>query len=370
MSGAPRLSDRALNRALLERQFLLRRARVPVLDAVERLAGLQAQVPADPYVALWSRLHAFRFEDLGELLRRREVVRAGLLRGTIHLASAADALAWRPALQPVLEREIYPNVTYGKEKLAGLDAPAVLEAGRALCEERPRTAAQLRDLLGPRWPERDPAALAHAVRCLVPLVHVPPRGVWGVTGPIAFAPMESWLGKPLAEHAVPDALMLRYLAAFGPATVADAATWSGLRGLREVFERLRPRLRTFADERGRELFDLPDAPRPDPDLPAPPRFLPTYDNLLLSHADRGRVVSDDDRKALWGGVRNLPGSVLVDGFVAGTWALERSGEGAVLTVRPFRRWRVRDTHAVESAGRRLVAALAGDGAHEVRVVRA
>lgn len=348
-----RLSQRQLNRALLERQLLLHRVKLPALEAIEHLVGMQAQVPTSPYIALWSRLQGFRMAEVERLLVERRAVRATMMRGTIHLVSAADAVRLRPKVQQALELDVYPNVIYGKDKLAGLDMPKVLAAGRELLDERPRTAAQLRELLAPMWPERDPAALAYAVRVLLPVVHVPPRGIWGRSGPIAFAPMDSWLGEPQHPEGTPDELVLRYLTAFGPATPADAQTWSGLRGLREVFERLR--LRTFSDERGRELFDVEDGPLPDPDTPAPPRLLPDFDNVLLSHADRSRVISAEYRRAIQGRNGVLPGAFLVDGVMRGSWTTERGKGTATLTIRPFERLAKRDRSTLEQEAHRLLA---------------
>lgn len=331
------LSQRALNRAMLERQLLLRRVRMPALEAVEHLVGLQAQLTHCPYGALWARLDGFTLEELSADVDERRAVRAVLMRGTIHLVSAADAGFLWPKLLPVMEQVVYPNATYGGPLLEGLDVAAVLAAGRELLLERPLTAAQLRELLAPQWPDRDPAALAYAVRVLSPLVHVPPRGIYGRSGPIAFAPMDDWLGEQPSDDSAPDTMVLRYLAAFGPATPADAQTWSSLRGLREVFERLRPQLRVFRDERGRELFDLPDAPRPDPDTPAPVRLLPEFDNLYLSHADRSRVIREDYRKRIQTRNGLFPGSFTVDGYMRGSWTVEKAGTKgpAVLRVQPF-----------------------------------
>jgi len=253
---AETLSRRALNRATLARQLLLRRADLPVLDTVEHLVGLQAQVPLDPYTALWSRLDGFRPGALADLLVERRVVRTVVMRGTIHLVTADDCLLLRPLVQPVLDAELARHRDYAPH-LRELDLEPVLEFARTVFAERPRTGPELRAALGERFSGHDGAALAYACRCLLPLVQVPPRGVWGRTAAVATTTAESWLGRPLAERPSLDEVVLRYLAAFGPAAVADIGTWSRVTGLREVVERLRPGLRTFRDERGRELFDSP-----------------------------------------------------------------------------------------------------------------
>ena len=361
--GETVLDARALNRALLERQLLLRRRGISASEVIGHLVGMQAQVPDAPYVGLWARLEGFEADELAGLISSRLAVRASVMRATIHLVTAGDFLALRPVVQPVLERDVYRNATYGKERLAGLDVDAVLAAGRRLMEERPRTAAELRRSLGPMWPDRDPASLAYAVRGLLPLVHVPPRGLWGASGPVALTTAEAWLGR--GPDPSPEGAIVRYLRAFGPATVADARTWSGLGGLREVFERLRPRLVTLRDERGRELLDVPGAPLPDPGTPAPPRFLPAFDNALLSHADRTRIVSDDHRRKL--SRDPLMRGVLLDGFARATWKAERTRGRATLVIEPFEPLPERDRHAVAEEGTRLLAFLAPDAdARDVR----
>jgi hypothetical protein len=324
--SAPTLTLRALNRATLVRQILLGREQRDVAETLEYLVGMQAQLPNAPYVALWSRLEGFRPADLSQLVADRRALRMSLMRGTIHLVTAGDALVLRPAVQPALERDVYGNSTFGRHRLEGLDMDAVLAAGRELVEEQPLTNVQIRDALAGRWPDRDPAALGYAVRGLLPMVHVTPRGIWQQSGPIALTTVEAWLGRSVDPVADLDTMVLRYLAAYGPSSVVDAQTWSRLTGLREVFERLRPRLAVF------ELFDLPDAPRPEPDIPAPPRFLPEYDNVLLAHADRTRFVDDDVRKRIQGEGLAV-GSILLDGVAGGTWTTGESDGVTTLTIR-------------------------------------
>jgi hypothetical protein len=279
------------------------------------------------------------------------------MRSTIHLVTAPDCLVLRPLLQPVQDRFLYGGTLYGRN-LAGMDLGALVAAGRALLEERPRTMAELRPLLQERWPERDAAALTYAVRNLLPLVQVPPRGLWGKAGRPTLTTAESWLGRPLEPDPSPEAMVERYLGAFGPASVADVQTWSGLTRLREVVERLKPRLRPFRDEQGRDLFDLPDAPRPDPDTPAPVRFLPDFDNVLLSHADRARIIERAHRQRVMEDNPNEAlGSFLVDGFAAGTWKIVRQRGAATLNVDPFEPLSGRDAAAVSEEGARLLAFL-------------
>lgn len=350
---APTLSRRVLNRTLLLRQGLLDRWRLPALAAIERLVGMQAQEPNDPYVGLWSRIDAFDPDELGRLITERRAVRIGLMRGTLHLVSAADCLALWPFTRRLSQR-VFLSTAFGRN-LDGVEIDPVLEAGGRLLAERPLTPRELGMKLAERWPQHRPDDLAMAVRYLLPLVQVPPRGVWGQTMRTTNSTVQAWLGRTLEAEPEPEGIVLRYLAAFGPAGAADVRTWSGVTGLREVLERLRPRLRTFRDDRGRELFDLPDAPIADGERPAPPRFLPLYDNVALSHADRRRIVADDHRP--WADT-SLRG-VLVDGFVAGSWRLAaRRGEGSAgLHVRTARPLSAAQQDAMRAEGRRLVAFL-------------
>ena len=366
-AGAGVLDVRSLNRALLARQQLLARQPLAPSEAIERLVGLQAQAPAAPYVGLWTRLRDFRPETLSELLVQRRAVRIALMRGTVHLVTARDALTLRPLVQPIFDRDLRVNSTYASG-LAGLDLAALARTARALVDARPRTMTELRASLHERWPDRDAASLAYGARGLLPLVQVPPRGLWGLGGLPTLTTAEAWLGRPLAPRPSIGGMVRRYLAAFGPASVMDVQAWSGLTRLGPAVERLRPSLRSFRDERGVELFDLPDAPRPDYDTPAPPRFLPEYDNLFVAHADRSRVVAEPDRGRLILDGRQIVGTVLVDGFARGTWKIRRTGGRAVLEVAPFRRMTAGEAAAVGQEAERLLEFTdAGVAAREVRI---
>jgi hypothetical protein len=364
-SGNTRTLDaRALNRAMLERQLLLRRTPLPAAEAIEQLAGMQAQSPASPYVGLWSRLEGFRPEELGRLVEDRAAVRLALMRSTIHLVSSRDCLFLRPLVASVLERSL--GGTYGK-RLEGVDRSEVAAEGRALVEERPRTLGELGALLAQGRPDCDPSALAMTVRARVPLVQVPPRGVWGQSHQATHTSAEAWLGRELEADPSPAEMVLRYLRAFGPASVRDVQVWSGVTRLREVVEPLRPRLRTFRDEHGTELFDVPDGPLPDPETPAPPRFLPDYDNVLFSYAERSRLIAPEHRPriAMANGARP---TLLVDGRVAATWRLEREAGAARLVVSAFVRLSRDDRAAIAEEGHRLLELIAADAdARDVEV---
>jgi winged helix DNA-binding protein len=358
------MDHRALNRATLARQLLLRRAELSAAAAIEHLVGMQAQAPNAPYVGLWSRLARFSAGELAGLLTDRQVVRGSLLRNTVHLVTARDYLTLRPLVQPVLERTFAGSPF----DISGADRDKLLAVGRELIEEEPRTRAQLGPLLGDRFPGADPISLAYAISHLVPTVQVPPRGIWGSAGPASLTTVQSWLGRPLEAEPSPDEMVLRYLAAFGPATVKDVQQWSGLTRLREVVDRLGSRLITIRADDGRELFDLPDAPRPDPDTPAPPRFLPEYDNVLLSHADRTRVILDGRRVPLPPGNGGVTGTLLVDGFWRATWKVIRAAGRATLVIEPFTQLSTVDKSAMTQEGARLLAFAAADAStHEVVV---
>jgi hypothetical protein len=360
------LDRRALNRALLERQMLLGRSTLSASRMIEHLVGIQAQVPNAPYLALWTRIRNFHQDSLTRLITTRRVVRIALMRSTIHMVTARDCLELRPLVQPVIVRGL--KGSFGKA-LAGVDLAALAAAARTLVEEQPRTLNDIGVLLKKRFRNRDPFALGYAARALVPMVQIPPRGIWGETGAGARTSAEHWLGRPLATAPSPDKLLLRYLRAFGPASVLDAQTWCGLTGLGDVIERLRPGLRSFRDDRGRELFDLPTAPRPDPAIEAPPRFLPEFDNVLLAYLDRSRILPVEHRSKAIGSGALMTGTVLIDGFVRARWKTQRQKGRTTLTIEPFARVTREDRVSVIEEGARLLGFAAADEAtHEVRVV--
>lgn len=360
------LSARTLNRATLARQLLLRKDELTAIEAVEHLYGLQAQSPTPPYFALWARLNAFAPDDLSQLILDRRAVRIVLMRGTVHLVTAADALALRPLTQPIMDRDLTQNTLHAGQ-LAGLDFAELAEHARAVLDEQQLSNAELGAKLAERYPDRDPGSLSYAARDLLPLVQVPPRGIWGQSGQPTYATAETWLGRPLEADPSPEQLVLRYLAAYGPATVADVQTWSGLTRLGEVVERIRPSLRTFRTEAGRELFDLPDAPRPAEDTPAPPHLLGGFDQMFLSYADRTRVLSDDHRKTLVRTRSGARGAVLLDGRFAGVWDLITSRAEAAVVIEPWVELTSSQRDAlVPVAGELLRFAEPGAGSHDVR----
>jgi hypothetical protein len=363
-----RLGVRALGRATLARQFLLERADVPVLDAVAHLCGLQAQEPQEPFTGLWSRLRGFAPAELSELLVERRVVRTHLMRRTVHLVAAEDALAWRSRHDAMLRQRVLG--VYRRE-LDGIDLDELAAAGReVMADGEPRSMSEIGRVLAARWPGAGPRPLGEVVvAALVPMVQVPPRGLWRVTAGVGNVRMASWFGReidpPATDGADPvgAALVRRYLAAFGPAASADLRAWCGLAGLPRAVAAVRDELVAFRDERGRELLDLPDAPRPDPDTPAPVRFLPAFDNAILGYHDRSRIVDDAHRGLSVAGER----AVLVDGRVAATWTVVADGGAGTVAVAPLRRFSRAERTAVAEEGRALAAFLSDGAHHRVRV---
>lgn len=343
--------------------MLLARERIGVVEAVERLGGMQAQEPRPPFIGLWSRVEGFAADDLRGALRDRSVVRGMTMRATLHIMSAADFQAMRAALDPVMEMAMRAI----RDRSEGLDLPEVLAAAEAYLDERPRTFAEVRDHLVGVFPGVNERALGYAVRTRVPLVMVPTDDRWSFPAASAFTPAEAWIGGPIDADAGAGAPALRHLAAFGPSTAADVQAWCGLPGMGAVLESLRPRLVALRDEAGRELLDLPDAPRPDEETHAPARLLPDFDNLVLAHADRTRIVPEEHRPRLTTKNLRVRATFLWDGFVAGTWTLGRTTGAAVLTLEPFGRLPKGATAALRDEAERLVR-FADDTANSHEVV--
>lgn len=348
------LDSRALNRATLARQLLLDRADVPVLDAIAHLCGLQAQEPQEPFIGLWSRLRAFDPAVLDGLLTDRRVVRTHLMRRTVHLVVADDAVAWRARHDTMLRQRVL--ATYRRE-LDGIDLNELAAAGRAvMADGNPRSMAQLVEALCDRWPTPPPRVLGELlVAALIPMAQLPPRGLWRTKAGVRNVMLSSWLGRdinpliPEGSDPVGRALVRRYLAAFGPAATSDLRAWCGVAGLPAAVKAMREELVTFRDEQGRELLDLPDAPRPHSDTPAPVRFLPAFDNALLGYQDRSRIIDDAHRGLSVAGER----VVLVDGRVRATWTLENG----TCVITPLRRLSPADRNTVIEEGRALASFL-------------
>jgi hypothetical protein len=351
------LTDRVLNRATLARQHLLARSSsATVLDVVKLLTGLQGQDPELPYFGLWNRIAGFRTDDLTGQLRDGAIVRGTLFRGTQHLLATADYVWVRPLLQPLLGRM---RKTFFSQYAAGVDPGELADEARRLLGSGMLTRPELGRALARRWPQHEGVWLARAAQVALPVLHPYPDGTWGRRGPTPFVLAEQWLGRELDQGRGIAELVLRYLAGFGPAGVMDMQAWSGLTRLREVFETLRPRLRTYRNPDGTELFDLPDQELPDPETPAPVRFLAGFDNVTFGYADRRRIIADEHRPYLV-----ADAGLAVDGRVRGIWRL-RDGR---LTVATFTPLSDAEETAVRAEGAALLEFAAADApVHEVSI---
>ncbi len=355
-SAARRMSLRDLNRATLARQCLLARGSKSVIGLVSELAGLQAQWPAPPYIGLWTRLGSFTRRDLAGLIEQRTMVRATTMRGTLHVVTADDYMAFRSLFEPMLA---HGYLSIARDRGKGIDVERVTAEARALLEAGPGTMESIRQQLAKKHPQADARMMGYAVRMHLPLVQVPePACEWGFPQEPSFALAESWLGRPRAKPADACELIRRYLAAFGPATARDVQTWSGVGGLNEAMEALRSELSVFQDERGHELFDLSDAPRPGGDTAVPHRFLPEFDNLLLAHADRTRFVPDAYRAGVFKAGLRVASTFLIDGLVRGAWKIERKKATATLVLTPFASLTGTDRAALVAEGEQLAAFVA------------
>ncbi len=367
MSDAEVLSRAQLGRATLARQLLLERTDVTPAAAIEQVVSLQAQLARPPYVSLWSRVAGFERAALTDRVLDRSVVKTTMMRHTLHLMTARDYARLRTAAQPSLTRS-FTSIT-GK-RLAGIDVDPLVAAAAELIRDEPRTFTEIRALMESIHPGGDVSAMAYAARTYLPLAQIPSGPPWGYDNRAPYLDAATFLGTGLSDDDTPHELIRRYLAAFGPASVRDASNWSGMSGLKGAFEDLRDELRTFRDERGTELFDVPDGPLPDGATPAPPRFLPEFDNVLLAHHDRSRVVGDEDRKRIaLPAARMLP-TFMVDGLVHGSWSITRDRAGATIAVAPFRTLRATHRRAVSEEAERLLRFLEPDAqSHAVTIER-
>jgi hypothetical protein len=317
---------------------------------------MQAQEPGPPFLGLWSRLEDFDADDLHRAIDAREVVRARMMRGTLHLVPAAYFLRFYSAIAPVFSEWM---IRYLGPRVEGVDLDDLIAEATAVFTERESlSAAELRDV----------RALAAVVRTGLPLVRVPDGGRWAYTPRAPFTDAERWLGRPLRKSRDVAGLVRRYLGAFGPASVADAEGWLGGGDLAPVFERLRPKLEAFRDERDRELFDLPEAPRPPGDSTSPVRLLPEFDNLMLAHAERSRVIDDEHRRSLTTKNLRVRATVLVDGRVAAFWKVEKKAGRATIAVEPLVKLRAAERKAVTAEAEGVARFLEPSAkAHAVRI---
>ncbi|HET7676753.1 MAG TPA: winged helix DNA-binding domain-containing protein [Candidatus Limnocylindrales bacterium] len=331
MSPSPTLTEGQLNRATLARQMLLERERLDAIEAVERLVALQAQEPASPYIALHTRLDGFRAAELDAAFRERRAVKGHLMRVTLHALSARDFGHFWPAMAPSMRawRE-------RQAKRLGLEVDLDAMVARAQRFARtPRTGPEIRAHL-PQLPEHvaGPGIQRDAwwaVRIQAPFLMVPDDVPWSFGRRPLFIAAGAWLdGEPFAsEHDGLDHLVRRYLRAFGPASLGDMAQFTGIQvaRLRPSLERLLAELRTFRDERGRQLYDVADGRLPPADTPAPARFLPMWDSVLLAYQDRTRMLSEPHRRRVIQKNGDFLPAFLVDGVVAGLWRADRTEDG-------------------------------------------
>lgn len=326
----PILSLRQLNRTLLARQLLLERQNLDCSQAIEALGGMQSQIPNPPYIGLWTRLSGFSKPQLTAALETRAVARAPWIRSTLHLVTADDHQRFQAVIQPALAKGLR---SFFGARAKRLDIERLIAIAKPYLEAEEPAIGALRDKLQEHQPDEDKQAMAYAVRSYLPLVQVPPSGTWGVGTRATYTTAESWLG--MAAPTDLPALFGRYLAAFGPADVMDFQTWSGMTSLKARLNKTLSTLVVYRDASGRTLYDLPDQPIVDGDLPAPIRFLPEYDNILIGHKDRRRILPEAQRKRVFVSAGRVLGSVIIDGFVAAIWKVEREKERATLRVTLF-----------------------------------
>lgn len=347
------LNLRELNRATLARQMLLARESLPVPAAIDRLAGMQAQLASAPFVGLWTRLKGFKREDLAAAIEARKIVKATMMRATLHLCSAEDFLRFRTTLEPMLSSA---RETIIKQRGSDFDRDKLLADARKFIGEKPRTFAEISEWTLKLLPDQDVGAMRYTIRTHLPMVQVPISGGWSYSSKPEFTLAETWIGKKISTKAGMKELARRYFAAFGPASANDLQTWSGFKlpVVKELLESLRPELQSYRDEGKRELFDLQGISLPDANVPAPVRFLPEFDNILLSHNKRQRIVADEHKPKVYLPALRVAATFLVDGFVAGAWKVEKSKTTATLMIEPFVKLAKKDQAALTEEAEQLV----------------
>lgn len=349
------LDARALNRARLHRQWLTERRDATPLQAMEHLVGMQAQLGDPPYYQLWTRLKDFRTEDLSRALHDRSAVRVVLMRGTIHLVAAADALRLRPVVQPYLSQTLFSGGEHGKQ-IVGVDVGALVAEGRRLLADKPQSADDLAAALQERFGDYPGPSLVYGLRGAMPLIQTPPRGVWGQGGGLTYASTGQWLDSDceLDPETALDEAIPRYLAAYGPATIQDFQTWSSRTRTAAAFERLRDRLVVHRDDNGRELFDVPGAETPDGRQPLEPLLLGAFDNILLSHKEREFIISKAAQQRVFTQNGIIKGTILIDGFVAGSWRPTLKKKSARVDIEAFSTLTARQREQLEHRALRLL----------------
>jgi len=343
------LTLKQLNRTTLARQLLLERHDLTSLEAIEQLVGLQSQIPNPPYIGLWTRLQTFQRDSLTQLMEDRQVVRAPMMRSTLHLTTADDHQYFRAVLQPALTRAFK---SFNGKFAKGLDIEKLVNVAKPFLENEPATTGELKQMLLEIEPTKNGDTLAQAVRFHLPIVQLPPGGTWRSGTRASYTTADNWLGQ--AQPSDLGTMLRRYLRAFGPASVMDFQAWSGLVSLKKVIEPYIKDLIIYQDENGKELLDLPNMPILSEDTAVPIRFIPEYDNLLVSHKDRTRVIADDDRQYVFLSAARVLGTVLIDGFVGATWKSNRDKDTATLTISPFTPLSDEVLEAIEHEGQQLI----------------
>lgn len=326
------LTVRELNRTTLSRQLLLERTASSIPETVGRLVGLQAQLASAPYVGLWTRIHNFGRDALARLIEDHTIIKATLMRATLHLFTAEDYLLLHGAVQPALDAA---QTSIAKRRDGDVDVAKVLAMAKAYIGETPHTFAEISAYFTEQMPQFDIGAIRYTIRTQLPLVQVPVSSGWSYPGNPQFTLAEGWLGKPIPTENHFRTLVLRYLAAFGPATVTDLQKWSGIPKLKAAVEKLKHELVTYRDETKRELFDLPELPIIDADTPASIRFLPEFDNILLAYDKRTRIIANEYKSKVYLPGLRVAATLLIDGFVGGVWRMSTKKKITTLEIEPF-----------------------------------